>query len=95
MFLPCIIRRSIKNQHCAQIYTTDLFHMLGPACFGSSLQSSGSFWIRVSYMKIQIGLVVYNIMLGGLCAGVCQLSWEAQQTELTLLQNTGHLTNII
>jgi hypothetical protein len=37
--------------------------MLAPTYFGSSLQLSGSFWIRLRYMKIQIGLVVYHITL--------------------------------
>jgi hypothetical protein len=41
--------------------------MLAPTCFGNSLPSSGSFWIRLSYVKIQIDMVVYNIMwLSGL-----------------------------
>jgi hypothetical protein len=34
-------------------------YMLDPTCFGSSLPSSGSFWIRLSYVKIQIDMVVY------------------------------------
>jgi hypothetical protein len=38
-------------------------YMLAPTCFGSSLPSSGSFWIRLSYVKIQIDLVVCHIML--------------------------------
>jgi hypothetical protein len=63
MFVPCIIRRSRNNQHYAQICTTALFYILASICFGSSLPSSGSFWIRLSYMKIQIDLVVYHIMM--------------------------------
>jgi hypothetical protein len=48
-------------------------YMLAPTCFGSSLPSSGSFWIRLSYVKIQIDMVVYHITwLSGLCVGV---SW--------------------
>jgi hypothetical protein len=42
---------SRRNQHSAQIYTTALFHILAPTCFGSSLPSLGSFWIRLSYVK--------------------------------------------
>jgi hypothetical protein len=34
-------------------------YMLVPTCFGSSLPSSGSIWIRLSYVKIQIDIVVY------------------------------------
>jgi hypothetical protein len=44
-----------------KICTTALFYMLAPTCFGSSLPSSGSFWIRLSYVKIQIDMV-YHIM---------------------------------
>jgi hypothetical protein len=40
-----------KYQHNAQICTNSLFHMLVPTCFGSSLPSSGSFWIRLNYVK--------------------------------------------
>jgi hypothetical protein len=32
-------------------------YMLAPICFGNSLPSSGSFWICLSYMKIQIDMV--------------------------------------
>jgi hypothetical protein len=72
MFVPCIIKSSRKNQHNAQIFTTALFHMLPATCFGSSLPSSGSFWIRLSYVKIEIDMVVYHIIwLIGLCVGVC------------------------
>jgi hypothetical protein len=38
-------------------------YMLAPTCFGCSLQFSGSFWIRLSYVKLQIDMVVYHIML--------------------------------
>jgi hypothetical protein len=58
MFVQCIIRRSRNNQHNAQICTIALFYMLAPTCFGSSLPSSGSFWVRLSYVKIQIDMVV-------------------------------------
>jgi hypothetical protein len=63
MFVPCIIRRSRNNQRYAQICITALFYMLAPTCFGSRLPSSGRSWIRLSYMKIQIDLVVHHIML--------------------------------
>jgi hypothetical protein len=33
-------------------------YMLAPTYFGSSLPSSESIWIRLSYMKIQIDMVV-------------------------------------
>jgi hypothetical protein len=38
-------------------------YMLAPTCSGSSLPSSASFWIRLSYVKIQLDMVVYHIML--------------------------------
>jgi hypothetical protein len=48
-------------------------YMLVHTCFGNSLPSLGSFWIRLSYVKIQIDVVVYHKMwLSGLCVGV---SW--------------------
>jgi hypothetical protein len=34
-------------------------YMLAPTCFGSSLPSSGSFWIRLSYVKIQVDIDLY------------------------------------
>jgi hypothetical protein len=43
---------SRKDQHSAQIYTTALFHMLAPTYFGSSLPSSGSFWIRLRHILL-------------------------------------------
>jgi hypothetical protein len=76
MFILCVIRRSRSDQHNAQICNIVLFYMLAPTCFGSSVPSSGSFWIRLSYAKVQIDMVVYHIML---C--VVLSSWEAQQTE--------------
>jgi hypothetical protein len=63
MFVPCIIRRSRNDQQYAHICTTALFYIPAPTCFGSSVPSSESFWIHLSYMKIQIGLVVYHITL--------------------------------
>jgi hypothetical protein len=67
MFVPCIISRS-NDQQYTQICTTALFYIPAPTCFGSSLPTSGCFWIRLSYMKIQIDLVVYHIMLVSLLA---------------------------
>jgi hypothetical protein len=50
-------------------------YILAPTCFGSSLPSSGSFWIGLSYVKMQIDMVVYHFMwLSGLCAGVTWFS---------------------
>jgi hypothetical protein len=43
MFVPCTARRSINKQHYALNYITSLFNIQAPTCFGSSLQSSGSF----------------------------------------------------
>jgi hypothetical protein len=76
MFVPCIIEHSRKNQHNAQICTTALFHMLAPTCFGSSLPSSGSFWIRLSYMKNtdRYGGLSYNVVKWPVCRGVNTLT---------------------
>jgi uncharacterized protein (UPF0262 family) len=57
MFVPRIIRRSRNDQQYEEICTIALFYILAPTCFDSSLPSSGSFWIRLSYMNLQIGLV--------------------------------------
>jgi hypothetical protein len=51
MFVLCIIKCIRKHQHNVQIYTTVLFHVLAPTYFGSSLPSSGSLWICLSYVK--------------------------------------------
>jgi hypothetical protein len=49
MYVPCIIRCSRNDQHNAQIGTTVLFYIPARTCFGRSLPTSGSFWIRLSY----------------------------------------------
>jgi hypothetical protein len=53
----------INNQHYAHICTIAVFYIPASTCFGISLPSSGSFWIRLSYMEIQIDLVLYYKML--------------------------------
>jgi hypothetical protein len=63
-----IISRS--NQHNVQICTTALFYMLAPTCFGSSLPSSGSFWIRLSYVYLN------------LYSHVCQFTFNNIRTPL-------------
>jgi hypothetical protein len=62
MFVPCIIKRSINNQHYALICTTPLLYILAPKCFGSSLPSSGSFLHPSDLFEIQIKWTVYHIM---------------------------------
>jgi hypothetical protein len=59
-----IIRRNKNNQHYALIYTTPLFYILAPTCFGSSLPSSGSFLGPPELLEMQIKWVVYHIMCG-------------------------------
>jgi hypothetical protein len=57
-------------------------YMLAPTCIGSSLPSLGSFWIRLSYVEIQIDMAVYHIMwLNGLCVGVSWFSLLYFPTE--------------
>jgi hypothetical protein len=54
------------HKFAPQLYS----YLLAPTCFGSSLPSSGSFRIRLNYVKIQIDMVVYHIVcLSGLCIG--------------------------
>jgi hypothetical protein len=77
MFVPCIIRCSIDNQHNAQICTTALFYMLAPTCFDSSLPSSGSFWIRENTDRY--GGLSYNVVKWPVCH--CVVVQFAQQTE--------------
>jgi hypothetical protein len=77
--LICVVEKYVqvdlcsrKNQHNAQIYTTALFHMLAPTCFGSSLPSSGSFWIRLSYVKNteRYGGLSYSVVKWPVCRSV-------------------------
>jgi hypothetical protein len=87
------IRRASKVRNVYTVEITNSMHkfvplrysyMLAPTCFGSSLPSSGSFWIRLSYMKIQIDMVVYHIMwLSGLCVGVSWFSLLCFLAECT------------
>jgi hypothetical protein len=64
------------------------FFILAPTCFGSSLPSSGSFWIRLSYVKIQIDMVIYNIRwFSGLSVGVLWFSVIDTQTKQKIQTN--------
>jgi hypothetical protein len=63
-FLVCLCGMQKGEYHVVEITNTmhrfaPLLYILAATCFGSSLPLSGSFWIRLSYMKIQIDLVVY------------------------------------
>jgi hypothetical protein len=48
-----------KNQQYALIFTTPLFYVLAPTCFGISLPSSWSFLDPSELLEIQIEWVVY------------------------------------
>jgi hypothetical protein len=54
MFVPCIARRSINNQHYALNCTTPLFNIQAHTCFGSSLPTSGSFLDPSELLEMQI-----------------------------------------
>jgi hypothetical protein len=54
MFVPCIIIRSRNNHQYALICTTSLPYILATLCFGSNLQSSGSFLHPSELLQIQI-----------------------------------------
>jgi hypothetical protein len=47
----------------ALVCTTALFYLLTPTCFGSSLQSSGSFLDLSELFEIQIEYRVYHVWL--------------------------------
>jgi hypothetical protein len=71
-------------------------YMPAPTCFGSSLPSSESFWIRLSYVKIQIDMVVYHIMcLSGLCVGVSWFSLLCFPAECTQLGSSTELCVVL
>jgi hypothetical protein len=78
MFVPCIARRSINNQHYELNYITSLFNVQVPTCFGSSLPSSGSFLDPCELLE-QIGGISYNVYVA--CVPECCGSWEALRTE--------------
>jgi hypothetical protein len=63
IFVPCIIRRSRKNQQYALICTTPLFYILAPTCYGSSLPSSGSLLDHSELLEIQIHKMLYTPVL--------------------------------
>jgi hypothetical protein len=54
MFVPCITKRSINNQHYALNYTTTVFNIQASICFGSSLPSSRSFLDPSELLEMQI-----------------------------------------
>jgi hypothetical protein len=55
------------------IHTTSLFYVLTPACFGSSLPSSGSLLDPPELLEIQIVRVVYHITCGYVtCVSECR-----------------------
>jgi hypothetical protein len=85
MFVPCIIRCITNDQHFALIFTTTLFHVLAPTCFGSRLPSSGSFLDPSELLEIQIKYVVYHVMCGYV---TCQLGSTTDET--TNIRHTGH-----
>jgi hypothetical protein len=60
MFVPCIAKSSINNQHYALNYIKTLFNIQVPTCFGSSLQSSGSFLDQSELLEMQIVYTIYS-----------------------------------
>jgi hypothetical protein len=57
MFMEDVVEITNTMHKFAQLLYS---YMLAPTCFGSSLPSSGGFWIHLSYVKIQIDMVVYH-----------------------------------
>jgi hypothetical protein len=68
MFVPCISRCSINNQHYALNYITSLFYVHAPTYFGSILTSSGSFLDPCELLE-QIGGISYNVSVA--CVPEC------------------------
>jgi hypothetical protein len=62
MFVPCIARGRINNQHYALNCTTLLFNTQTPTCFGSSLPSLGNSLDPSGLIEMQIKSVVYHII---------------------------------
>jgi hypothetical protein len=60
MFVPCIARLSINNQHYVLDYITSLFNMQAPTCFGSCIPSSGSFLDPCELREKQNNYMVYR-----------------------------------
>jgi hypothetical protein len=95
-FLPCIIRRSRRNQHNALVCTTPLFYILAPTCFGSSLPSSGIFLDLSELLEIQIEWVVYNIMCGYVaCVPECRGPRVGDHDTRTLIELKTAITTFI
>jgi hypothetical protein len=91
MFVPCVARRSINNQHYALNYITSLFNMQAPTCFGSSFPSSGSFLDPCELLE-QIGGISYNVYVA--CVpGCCCVSQLTARTQLGNTRNRNS-TNI-
>jgi hypothetical protein len=51
-----VLEDNRNDQHYALIYTTPLFYILAPTCFGSSLPSSGNFLDPSDVLAIKIDL---------------------------------------
>jgi hypothetical protein len=62
MFVLCIARLSINNQHYALDYITSLFNMQAPTCFSSRVTSSGSFLDPCELLEKQNSDVVCHTM---------------------------------
>jgi hypothetical protein len=72
MFVPCVISRSRNNEQYPLSCTTPLFYILSPACFGSSLPSSGSFSDPCELLEIQIECAVYHMCGYVACVPNCR-----------------------
>jgi hypothetical protein len=70
MFVLCIARQSINNQHYTLDYITSLFNMQARTCFGSRVPSSGSFLDPCELLEKQNNCVVYHMCLWPVCQSV-------------------------
>jgi hypothetical protein len=67
------IQMELVDKQYALIYTTPLYYVLAPTCFGSSLPSSRSFLDRSELLEIQIEwwyIIQYTVTLPVCCSVV-------------------------
>jgi hypothetical protein len=93
LYLYLVLSDAVEITNTMHRFAPPLYsYMLAPTCFGSSLPSSGNFWTRLSYVKIQIDIVVYHIMCGYVaCVTECRGS-VCCASQLSADRHTGHIT---
>jgi hypothetical protein len=73
-------------------YTTPLFYIRAPTCFGSSLPSSGSFLDPSELHEIQIEWVVYHTMCGYVaCVPDCRSPVKPRHSGTQVISATSNM----